>query len=79
MRYLAETTSEDYAARYHDAIQARLALTAKYPDSMGTPNAKRPGTRRVIFDRYIYIVYRTTKDGIEIKDMLHYKMNKRGF
>ena len=46
---------------------------------MGTPNAKRPGTRRVIFDRYIYIIYRTAQNGIEIKDIMHYKMNKRGF
>jgi plasmid stabilization system protein ParE len=79
MYYLADNHGEAYASRYHEAIQSRLAQTAKYPDSIGTPNAKRPGTRRVIFDRYIYIVYRTTKGGIEIKDIMHHKMNQRGF
>jgi plasmid stabilization system protein ParE len=79
MRYLADNHGEDYAARYYTAIQNRLAQTVKYPDSMGIANAKRPGTRRVVFDRYLYIIYRTTKGGIEIKDIMHYKMNKRGF
>ena len=79
MRYLADHHGEDYASRYHDALQNRLAQTARYPDSMGTPNAKRPGTRRVIFDRYIYIIYRKAQNGIEIKDIMHYKMSKRGF
>lgn len=79
MNYLVDNHGEEYASRYHDAIQSRLAMTARYPEALGTPNAKRPGTRRVIFDQHIYIVYRIASKGIEIKDIMSYRMKKRGF
>ena len=78
LRYLAETESPEYADRYLDFIQIRLREAAKYPES-GMKSQTRPGIRRYIFDKYNYAIYSIVPDGILIRDIMHYKMNKRGF
>ncbi len=78
LRYLVETEGSEYADRYRDFIQSRLTQAAKYPDS-GMPSQQRPGIRRYILDKYNYAIYSIVPGGILVRDIMHYKMNKRGF
>ena len=43
------------------------------------PSLQRPEIRRYILDKYNYAIYSIVPGGILVRDIMHYKMNKRGF
>jgi hypothetical protein len=76
--YLAENYSEEYADRCLDWMISVITDLAKHPTKGMFIDRKR-GLRRWRLDGHNYVTYTITLDGIVVKNILPYKLNKRGF
>jgi plasmid stabilization system protein ParE len=77
-KYLKETVGEEYAVRCTTSYLRVIAELLEYP-TKGTITVRRKNTRRWKLDRHNYVLYSVLHDGIEIKNILPYSMNKKGF
>ena len=76
--YLAEHHSEEYADKVLNGIERIVRELAEHP-TKGTPTFKKGNIRRWRVSRHNYVLYSITPTGIAVKDVLAYRMNKKGF
>jgi plasmid stabilization system protein ParE len=76
--YLTEHYGQDYADGVLNGIEQVVKKVAEHP-TIGTPTFKKNNIRRWKLNKYNYMLYSITTLGIVVKDVLSYRMNKKGF
>jgi plasmid stabilization system protein ParE len=76
--YLAENYGEEYADRILDRMVSVVTELAKHPTKGMVIDRKRD-LRRWRLDGHNYLTYTIAMDGIVVKNILPYRLNKKGF
>ena len=76
--YLAQNFSEEVADRWLDGLIDVVGELAKHPTKGMVIDWQRD-IRRWRLDKHNYITYTVLSVGIVVKNILPYKLNKRGF
>lgn len=76
--YLKTNSGEDYAHKITSYYIREINRIVEHP-TKGMVIDNRRGLRRWQLDRHNYVTYTILPDGIMIKNILAYKLNKRGF
>jgi plasmid stabilization system protein ParE len=76
--YLAENYTEEYADRCLDWMVSVVNELAENP-TKGMFIDRSRSLRRWRLDGHNYVTYTITPDGIVVKNILPYKLNKKGF
>lgn len=77
-KYLKTNTNEEYAQRVTDWYIREIDRLADHP-TKGMVIDQLRSIRRWRLDRHNYVTYTIIPDGIMVKNILAYKLNKRGF
>lgn len=76
--YLVQNFSEDVADRWLEDLMDVVNELAKHP-TKGMVIDRQRDIRRWRLDKHNYITYTMLSVGIVVKNILPYKLNKRGF
>lgn len=76
--YLLDNFGKKFVNKYLDELEEATRKLALHP-SKGILTYKKSNVRRLVLNKHHYLLYGIVEGGIEIKNILPYKRNKKGF